>query len=607
MESNSQNLWGSYLKADLSHEKITEESLAKSVTTRYLGGNGLGIKLLYEETKGQPDPFSKENPLIFAPGLLNGSGIPMSGKSGFWSKSPLTGIMGEGIFGGYLGAEVKKAGYDAILLKGKCSELSYLLVDENGARIKTATELAGLDTEKTEEILENRHDGRAAVIGPAGENLVRFACICGSGRQVGRTGLGAVMGWKNLKGIVVNGWHKLQSANSRQFKKLIQKTTKEFTEGEGKDAYEGYSQYGTVKWSEAASDELGVFPTKYWATGTFDRAKNLSSYAWKEHVTRNTACYGCPCRCGQVYKDIADVEYETSFSLGSNLLLGEIEDVAKANHLCDKYGVDTISMGNAIGFLMKLSEEGVIDADLFFGNADQVHDLIRKTAYRQGLGKIAAEGVKRIGEKYGREELAVHVKGLSPPAYDVRAIKGMGLGFYTSTRGADHMRSDCDGIEIGGGKSPNREGEWVVMGGDIDRFSTEGKAYVAWRENYITLFDTLGTCKLTGRSVYSLKLLSKITQAYTGLNFTGKKIYKVGERIYNLERLYNLEQRPKIKEHMHVPRQFQQPSPAERAQGNRLTKQQIQKMLKDYYDAREWDENGVPEPAKLRELGIHKG
>ncbi len=597
--------WKKILKVDLSKKTTKVEELDEKILRKYLGGNGLGIKLLYEETDGKVEPYSEENPLIFVPGALNGSQVPMTEKCGFYSTSPLTGIMAEGIFGGSIGNEVKKCGFDAVVIKGRCEELSYLLVEEDGIKIEEAPELEGMGTKKTEDILKKRHDGSAAVIGPAGENLVKFSIITGDDREVGRTGLGAVMGWKKLKGIVAKGWKEVEAADPEELKKLKSEAFSEFTQegGAGKESYDAYSSHGTVKFAGMAS-ELGIFPTRYWETGSFEEAEKLSSYQWEDHISESNGCHRCPCRCGQVYEDIVDVEYETAFSLGSNLEIGSIREVAMANYLCDDLGLDTMSMGNSLGFMMKLFQDGFIEEEILFGDGKKVRELIRKTAFREENGDVIAEGVKKIGDIYDKEELAVHVNGLSPPAYDPRALKGMGLGFYTSTRGACHLRSDCDGIQLGGGRSTNEKGEWVDM--EKDRNAVEDKRYVAWRENYITMHDTLGSCKLTGRSVYSPEFMSEIVNAFLGLDLTGEEIYRTGERIYNLERLFNLKQKPEIKDTLHVPKQFSTPTPVEHLDGEKLDEKQIRKMLKEYYDERGWDEKGVPTEKKLKELEIEK-
>ncbi len=597
--------WKKILKVDLSKKTTKVEELDEKILRKYLGGNGLGIKLLYEETDGKVEPYSEENPLIFVPGALNGSQVPMTEKCGFYSTSPLTGIMAEGIFGGSIGNEVKKCGFDAVVIKGRCEELSSLLVEEDGIKIEEAPELEGMGTKKTEDILKKRHDGSAAVIGPAGENLVKFSIITGDDREVGRTGLGAVMGGKKLKGIVAKGWKEVEAADPEELKKLKSEAFSEFTQegGAGKESYDAYSSHGTVKFAGMAS-ELGIFPTRYWETGSFEEAEKLSSYQWEDHISESNGCHRCPCRCGQVYEDIVDVEYETAFSLGSNLEIGSIREVAMANYLCDDLGLDTMSMGNSLGFMMKLFQDGFIEEEILFGDGKKVRELIRKTAFREENGDVIAEGVKKIGDIYDKEELAVHVNGLSPPAYDPRALKGMGLGFYTSTRGACHLRSDCDGIQLGGGRSTNEKGEWVDM--EKDRNAVEDKRYVAWRENYITMHDTLGSCKLTGRSVYSPEFMSEIVNAFLGLDLTGEEIYRTGERIYNLERLFNLKQKPEIKDTLHVPKQFSTPTPVEHLDGEKLDEKQIRKMLKEYYDERGWDEKGVPTEKKLKELEIEK-
>ena len=595
--------WNKVLKIDLSENKIWEEDLDPEIIKGYLGGNGLGIKLLYDETDGHVEAYSEENPLVFVPGALNGSQIPMTEKCGFYSKSPLTGIMAEGIFGASLGEQLKKAGYDALVITGKAEELSSIVITEEEKKIVETTELEGAGIDKSEKVLKERHGGTAAVIGPAGENLVKYAIIGCDGRQVGRTGLGAVMGWKNLKGIVVNGWMDVEPTFPEVLDKLKGEAFKEFTQegGEGKQSYDAYSSHGTVKFTGMGS-ELGILPTRYWEFGEFDEAEKLSSYYWEEDRTDSWGCNRCPCRCGQVYKDIVDIEYETSFSLGSNLEISDIEEVAKANYICDDLGLDTIEGGNVIGFLMRLSEDGDVEEDIPFGDGRLTMDILRKAAFRDQIGDVAAEGVKAIGEEYGREEIAVHVNGLSPPAYDPRALKGMGLGYYTSTRGACHLRSDCDGIELGGGKSVNGKGEWVDM--SEDRASIEGKEYVAWRENYVTLHDTIGSCKLTGRSVYSPELMSRFVNAHLDLNLTGEEIYKTGERIYNLERMFNLEQKPDLDKELHVPEQFKTPTKVEGLNGENFTEEQVRKMLADYYNARGWDEKGIPTDKKLKELGL---
>ncbi len=595
--------WNKVLKVDLTEKKVDIEDIDEEIIRKYLGGNGLGIKLLHDETEGEVEPFSEENPLIFVPGALNGSQIPMTEKCGFYSKSPLTGMMAEGIFGGSLGEEVKKCGFDAVVFKGKSDKLSYLVIEEDGVEVKKATEFEGMGTKRTEEIMKKRHGGSAAVIGPAGENLVKFAIITGDDREVGRTGLGAVMGWKNLKGIVANGWKDIEASKPDELKKLKSEAFSEFTQegGEGKESFDAYSSHGTIKFTEMAS-ELGILPTRYWESGSFEEAEKLSSYHWEDDISESNGCHRCPCRCGQVYADIVDVEYETSFSLGSNLEIGNIEEVAKANHMCDDLGMDTISIGNSLGFMMRLSEEGEIDEEISFGDGQKIRELIRKTAFRDDLGDVMAEGVKGIGEFYGREELAVHVNGMSPPAYDPRALKGMGLGFYTSTRGACHLRSDCDGLQLGGGKSTDDKGNWVEM--EKERASVEDKKYVAWRENYITLHDTLGSCKLTGRSVYSPEFMSEFVSAYLGIELTDEEIFKTGERIYNMEQLYNLKQKSDYGKTLHVPEQFSNSTPVPHLDGAKLTEQQLKKMLKEYREERGWNEKGVPKKEKLEELGI---
>ncbi|MEE9116737.1 MAG: aldehyde ferredoxin oxidoreductase family protein, partial [Thermoplasmata archaeon] len=457
---------GSILHVDLETGKISKEALPDEMVQKYVGGAGFGVRLLYDRSQPKRDAFDPSNPLIVTPGLFDGFGVPTGGKVVFCTKSPLTGLIGDSVMGGSIGSELKHAGYDAVVITGRAKEPSYLLIDNDDVEIKDASDLWGSTVPVTaEKVKEREGEVKVASIGPAGENLVRYASVDCDDRQAGRAGVGAVMGSKNLKAIAVRGTKDLVPHDPKALLGLNLEYLNKMTES---SAYESDTKYGTGEFLEWINADRGVFPTRNWREGMFDERKEIDPYHWAPiYMKKNKACFSCSKPCGRLFTidegefaglAIDGIEYETLYSLGGVCGTGDIEKVAKGNEICDHEGMDTISAGDAIGFAMDLYENGILTReetsgmDLNFGNSDAELRLLEMIAKREGLGDILADGVKMAAERIGKgaDKYAVHVKGMEPPAYDVRGIKGMALAFMTSTRGACHLRTCAYALELTG-------------------------------------------------------------------------------------------------------------------------------------------------------------
>jgi aldehyde:ferredoxin oxidoreductase len=399
-------------------------------------------------------------------------------------------------------------------------------------------------------------------------------------------------------------------ANPFKFKELMAEyITKIFDHPD----YKKYVGYGTSEFTNWMNEEKGVFPTRNWQQGVFDEREQIDPYYWQpKYVKKNLACFACTRPCGRLFRidsgkyngTVFDgIEYETVFALGSQCGNPDVEALAKASELCDIYGIDSISAGGCIGFAMELFERGILtredagDIDLRFGNGDVVPKVVDLIARREGIGDLLAEGVKRAAETIGKgaEDYAIHVKGQEPPAYDVRGIKGMGLAFMTSWRGACHLKSSAYALELVGKN-------WKLQG--VDRLSAENKGEeIKFQEDYITIYDCLGVCKFS-RKIYMIEGFLDLLKAVTGLDFTEDELMKVGERLTNIKRLFNLREGLTRKDDMLPKRILSEPIPDGPSKGHYIKPEEAEMMLGDYYRARGWDEDGVPTVEKLNELGI---
>ncbi len=600
---------GKVLYIDLTHKKTKTSSIRPEFCKRYIGGNGFAIRLLYDNTKPKIDPFSSENALVFAVGPFAGTIVPTSGKYIIQAKSPLTNFMGESVSSGVWGQAFKRAGYDVMVIKGKAEKPTYLFVDDDIIRFKDAKNLWGKDSLETIDlIVEEIGDENVcpATIGPAGENLVRIANVTNDRyRQAGRTGMGAVMGSKNLKAVAVRGTKKVEVSNLEKLMEVCLGLYKECQEAGTK----GYRVYGTPQ-SVLIHNHLAALPTRNWQQSTFELAENISGEHIREHYLLNTlACAGCSIACDHLtaiedgpYKGTtSSVEFETIYALGSNCGIGDFPAISKASDLCDRLGLDTISAGVTIGWAMECFEKGILtkkDTDgikLTFGNHEAVIEVIKKMAYREGIGDLLADGVKKASEKVGKgsEHFAMHNKGLEFPGYDLRGLKASALGFNTSTRGGCHLRSSIYDFDIKG---------------KVDRFKADkalGKI-VMDREDLWAIMDSLILCKFIRGVLNTTDRLAELYTLVTGNKITGDQLQKAGERIYNLEKAYNVREGWIKKDDYPPPRVMKDPIPDGVAKGSLVSKKEFDLMLGAYFEARGWSSDGIPTKQKLAELELSK-
>ncbi len=602
---------GRILEIDLTSRAVEKSPLPESLVRTYLGGTGFAARFLYDNVPSNADALGPSNVLILAPGLLNGFPVPTGGKVLFCAKSPLTGTIAESVMGARLGSELKRAGYDLLLVSGMSDSPCYILIDDEDVGIRDAGDLWGKDTRATaEDIRRTEGDAVVACIGIAGENLVRYANIDCEDRQSGRGGLGAVMGSKRLKAIAVKGTGDLIPHDADKLMDLCLRYYERMIESA---AFNDDTKYGTGEFLEWMNSEKGTFPTRNWREGVFDDREKIDPYHWAPLYTkRNNACLACPKPCGRIFGidegkyaglRIDGIEYELLYSLGGLCGMGNIEELARANELCDLHGLDGISAGAAVAFAMDLFQDGILTRedtgglDLEFGDPEAELKLIEMIARREGLGDVLAEGVKKASERIGKgsEDYAVHVKGMEPPAYDVRGIKGMALAFMTSSRGACHLRSCAYALELTGKF-------WKFEG--VDRFSTEGKGVeIKELEDMMTIYDVLGVCKFS-RGFFLAEGFVDILRSVTGLEFSESEILGLGERVNNLKHMFNLRE-GLTRDHFRLPKRLLTlPIPEGASKGHVVTEEEMNKMLDDYFEARGWNKEGLPTEEKISDLDL---
>lgn len=614
---------GTILRINLTNGKVTKEKLRQDFAKMYLGGRGFNSRHLFDLVPKGIDPLSPENVFLISVGPLDGTMAPSSGRYTITTKSPLTGAIGDANSGGHFGPELKYAGYDSIIITGKAPKPSYIFIDDDTVEIRDAKNMWGKDTFETHKIIREEIGDDAVesiYIGQAGENLVKYAAIMNDFyRAAARTGVGAVMGSKNLKAIAIRGSKFVEIANPKMFEKMVEET---FQKIYNDPTYPSLSNYGTPFLVDLAYLGGGL-ATRNNQTGVFEQYENVSAETFHEKFTiKSRGCFACPIHCGKYayvrngkYKGAGGEgpEYETIVCIGTKCGIGDLGAIILGNELCNRYGLDTISAGDTIAFAMELYERGIITKndtngiELKFGNADAMLEMLKKITFRQGFGNVLAEGTKRAAEiiKKGAEKYALHVKGLEPPAYDVRTAKAFGLGWATATRGADHLRA-LPNFELLN-YPPEKGVEWFGTPKAVDPYAFEGKpAMVIWHENYAAVVDSVEICKYTTFSTYAIKPadLAKLITYATGWEVIEAELMKIGERIYNIERLFNL--REGIgKEHDTLPERFtKEPLPEGPAKGQIV---ELDKMLPEYYNLRDWEQaTGIPKREKLRELGLEK-
>ena len=556
---------GQRLRIDLTTGEIKKEPLSYEYRRKWLGGRGFNSEVIYREVPPDMDPFDPRARVCFGVGPISGTAAPSTGRVTVSCKSPLTGGFGDSNMGGHWGAELKYAGYDQIVIQGKAKKPVYIWIDDDKVEIRDASHLWGKDCYETEEILRKDEGGEVLSIGQAGENLVRFACITHrKGRQFGRCGAGAVMGSKKLKAIVIQGSREVEVAKPDELKEF----RKWLNENVVKNL-EAMRRYGTPNMVDVVN-KAGVFPTKYWEKGSFEYAKMINAEALKKYVKRSSACYACTVSCGKISKindiEVEGPEYETIFAFGSLCYNSDIESIIKANDLCDRYGMDTISAGNVIAYYMACCEKNGIGS-IKFGDSEAILDLLKKIAFRDGIGNVLAEGVARASKVLKASVEPVHVRGLELPGYDPRGLYGMALSYVTSQRGACHMRSCA--------YRPN-------LTGVVDRFLAEGQAsLVKELEDFYCVVDSLVFCKFLCLPVIGMSWneIAKLYEIVTGKKITVEDLKRAGERIHNLTREFNIREGVEKAE---LPKVFFKPND----RGFVLRKEDYEFMVKEYYEKR---------------------
>ncbi|MEM0026960.1 MAG: aldehyde ferredoxin oxidoreductase family protein [Ignisphaera sp.] len=597
---------------DLSREKVEIRELREEDIELFIGGIGLATKIIVEEIEDPKiDPYSPQNVLVFMTGALTGTPVYGSSRWVVASKSPLTMAWGEGHAAGYWGVELKKAGFDGLVIKGKAKSPVYLYIHDDAVEFRDASKLWGLDTFETDQVIKNEigdQNIRVAAIGPAGENLVRFATIAADmhpngPRVVGRTGMGAVMGSKNLKAIAVKGSGKIKIRDPGRVSSILSRLLPLIMSSPTAQILAVYGTPGEVE----EFYEYGDMPIKNFRLGEFEGYKNLTGQSFKEKniVVDVYGCWACPVKCWKVMK-IGDVktrapEYETIASLGTLLMIDDPHYLAKANHLCNRYGLDTISAGVTIAWAFECFERGIITSadteglELRWGDKEVVLKLIEMIGKRKGFGNILAEGCRKASSIIGKgsEEFCMHVKGTEMPMHDPRAFKGIGLQYATSNRGADHLYGLFFRIEQG-----QRVHDLKIYE-RVDRFAYKGKGWmVATMMMWSEIQESMGICKFV--DIPPAHIAGLYTYV-TGYKKNVQDLLKIGKRIFTLKRLFNIACGISKKDDILQKRFLAEPM-SEGGSKNQVV--ELEPMLMEYYEFMGWDENGKPKKDVLEELEL---
>lgn len=595
---------GKLLRVNLSNGTIAKENLNMQDARNFLGGRGLGTKIMMDEVDPAVDPFSAENKLIFMSGPLTGTFASSSGRYEVITKAPLTGTIGASNSGGHFGPELKYAGYDGIIFEGKADKPVYLYINDDDVQLRSAEHLWGKTVyETTDRLLEeNGEDARVACIGPGGELKVLFATVMNDKhRAAGRSGLGAVMGSKNLKAVCVRGTKSIQVAKPKEFMDSCVDARRKLKEHPV--AGSGLPTFGTEVLVNILN-QSGALPTRNWKDGgIFEHADDTGGEALRDkYLVRNKGCLGCSIGCGRVTKVSEGKfqgfgegpEYEAGWAYGADCGVRELDAICKANYICNELGIDPITMGSTLACAMELHEKGYITkeelgGDLSFGNAEAIVEFTRKTGLREGFGDKLAEGSYRMAEGYGHPELSMSVKKQEMPAYDGRGVQGMALEYATSNRGGCHVRGYLTSPEILG----------VPV--KIDPLVTTDKAgWLKTFQDLTAVIDSVGICLFTTFGLGLPEIAAMLRNA-TGIEGSDEEILKAGERIWNLEKLFNLKAGFSKKDDTLPPRLLNEPLTSGPAKGKVA---ELDVMLKEYYEVRGWDEAGVPTGNKLAELAL---
>ena len=564
------------LRIDLSRQSYAYEPLSDDVLKKTLGGKGLGTWLLVNENPVGVHPLDPDNKFIVNTGPATGTKIWGQARFGVFSKSPATGGYFESYCGGRLPAKIKGCGVDAIVIDGKCDKLSFLAIDESGVVFESAEEIKGKDAFEAEDyILANSPEGSGAMaIGPAGENLIAFACIKSEHyRSLGRGGMGAILGSKNLKGMSFAGKLKCEIFDPD----LLSEVSKAIAR-KGKDSTgtKFYRKYGTI-WNVANTNAVKCFPTRYWSSGYFDKWETISAKYMHEHFeVKNHGCPTCFLQCTKHARvksgrheglELEGPEFETTYSLGGLNAIEGLEEVAWLNVVCDRLGIDTMSAGNISAFAIEAYKRGKIDFEIDYNQPDRVAELFELIAHKKGVGKIFAKGIKEAARELGLEDIAIHVKGLEPAGFDPRVFKGMGLSYATAARGACHLRGTFYKPELSGEIAP-------------DQIEDKARLLVDY-EDRSAIYDCLILCRFF-RDLILWPELKSIIKATTGLDFSQEEIEVFANNVTQQSREYNLREGIGVAEDT-LPKRLLTEATAE---GATITEEEIDTLVADYNNIR---------------------
>jgi len=574
------------LFVNLSDGMTRTEDLSEDLAKAFIGGYGIGSRIIYSRMKAGVDPLGPENIFALGTGPLTLAGTLSTCRFTAMGKSPLTGYWGDANSGGNFAIALKASGYDLVFFEGKAEHPVYLVITNGKPEIKDARNLWGLDPARTEEMIREENPGwdyKIVSIGIAGEKRVRLAAVINDkGRAAARSGLGAVMGSKKIKAIAFRGNRRKEVADPG----LINRFVKEMSAiGKANAGVHAYKSMGTTMLVDIMN-EAGGFPTRYWTKGRSEYRESFNASALLSRTNvKPRSCPKCYMACGKLASvkegrhkglKIEGPEYETIFAFGGLCEVNGIEEIMHLNDLCDRLGMDTISSGNLAAFTIEAARQGRIDAAIDYGDVDAIAQLLSDIAYNRGHGAVLAKGIKHAARQWDMEDQAIHVKGLEPPGYDPRTLKGMGLAYSSSARGACHLRATFYKPELAG---------------MIPRDQIDGKAamFVEW-EDRLAIFDTLIICRFY-RDLYQWDKLSEIIRGATGLSLDVERMRKMAAAVIDATRLFNIREGLTMEDD-YLPKRFLTEALPET--GNLITEEQMLKLLQDYYRVRGWDEKGVP-------------
>jgi len=598
--------FGRLLRVNLSNHTYTVEEIPEQILIDYIGGRGLGSKILFDEVPAKADALGSDNVLLFLTGPLTGIPAPTTSRYSVVSKSPLTGAIGGSSSGGHFGVNLKSTGYDVLLVEGISENPCYLYITDQNIEIRDAAHLWGKNTDVTTDTVlsETKKNAGVASIGPSGENKQLIASIMNEkNHAAGRGGLGAVMGSKKLKAVVVGGGQKTP-VEDKEIVDAAVKNWRTFV-GEAPLTKDVLKEYGTPALVKVIN-HYGAFPTNNFQQGVFNDADSISGETFKElYFVKRKPCSGCPISCARVTAtpeaEGKGPEFETIWAYGALCGINDLEQIIHANYNSNKYGFDTISAGNAIACAMELSEKGFLPGEtmemiqkdlgrkLEFGDEEAIVLFTDQMGRNEGFGKDLAMGSAKLAKKFGHPELAMHVKGLELPAYDPRGFHGMSISLATNNRGGCHLRSYLVSTEA------------LATPFAVNRFESKGKpGLTKLYQDLTSTVDSMVACVFTSFAL-NPDLYAQLVGSVTGIDQDGKALLKTGERIYNIERLFNLREGKSRKDDYLPKRLLEEPFKSGLSKGYKI---EFEKLLNEYYDVRGWSKEGVPTSEKLKELEL---